>query len=375
MKLWRATKLNSSLGIQAKEKFNATEQCIIDNEIDKLLDKGVIEVTQHCRGEFISPIFIRSKKDGSHRMILNLKDLNTNVEYHHFQMETLQSAIALMRPGCHMASIDLRDAYYCVPIDTDYKKYLKFYWKGILYQFTCLPNGLASGPRVFTKIVKPIYSMLIQLGYLNTSYIDDSYLQGDTVQECQDNVSKTDHLLTQAGFVTHPDKSVYEPTQKLTFLGFALNSIKMRVTLTPERTANLKQLCLHALKHPKLTIRELAQLIGTLVSSLPGMQYGPLHYRSLEFLKTKALSLNKGNFDAVLTINSAGMEDLQWWVDNIERAFKPAVLPKADLPMHTDASKMGWGAIINGTTTGGRWTSLESQERINILALRAMLWD
>ena len=110
-----------------EEKFNATEQCIIDNEIDKLLGKGVIEVTQHCRGEFISPIFIRAKKDGSHRMILNLKDLNTNVECHHFKMETLQSAIALMRPGCYMASIDLRDAYYSVPIDPDYKKYLKFY--------------------------------------------------------------------------------------------------------------------------------------------------------------------------------------------------------------------------------------------------------
>ena len=32
----------------------------------------------------------------------------------------------------------------------------------------------------------------------------------------------------------------------------------------------------------------------------------------------------------------------------------------------------GEGAIINGTTTGGRWTSLESQEHINIVELRAM---
>ena len=155
-------------------------------------------------------------------------------------METLQSAIALMRPGCHMASIDLRDAYYSVLIDTDYKKYLKFYWKGILYQFTCLPNGLASGPRVFTKIVKPIYSKLRQLGHFNTSYIDDSYLQGDTILKCKENVSKTDHLLTQAGFVTHPDKSVYEPTQKLTFFEFVLDSIKMRVTLTPESIPSLR---------------------------------------------------------------------------------------------------------------------------------------
>ena len=185
-------------------------------------------------------------------MILNLKDLNTNVEYHNFKMKTLHSAIALMRPGFYMASIDLRDAYYSVPIDTDHKKYLKFYWKGILYQFTCLPNGLAFGPQVFTKIVKPIYSTLRQLGHLNASYIDDSYLQGDTIQECIDNVSKTDNLLTQAGFVTHPDKSVHEPTQRITFLGFVLDSIKMRVTITAKRITDLKQLCVHALSIPSL---------------------------------------------------------------------------------------------------------------------------
>ena len=160
------------------------------------------------------------------------------------------------------------------------------------------------------------------------------------------------------------------PLTKLSFLGFILYFIKMRVTLTPERIADLKQLCLHALKHPKLTIRELAQLIGVLVSSFPGVQYGPLHYRSLEIVKTKALTLNKGNFDAMLTINSAGMKDIHWWADNIEHVFKPVALPKVVITMHKDASKMGWGAVVNGTTTGGRGTSLESQE--NILEPRAL---
>ena len=46
--------------------------------------------------------------------------------------------------------------------------------------------------------------------------------------------------------------------------------------------------------------------------SFPGVQYGPLHYRALEILKTEALTPNKGNFDAMVTINSSGMEDLQW---------------------------------------------------------------
>lgn len=41
-------------------------------------------------------------------------------------MDTLQSVISLMTPNCFMASIDLKDAYYSVPIAVAHQKYLKF---------------------------------------------------------------------------------------------------------------------------------------------------------------------------------------------------------------------------------------------------------
>ena len=74
----------------------------------------MIKETTHCEEEFIS------KKDGTYRLILKLKNLNDHVEYHHFKMDTLQSAIRLMKQNCYMASVDLRDAYYSVPIDEEY---------------------------------------------------------------------------------------------------------------------------------------------------------------------------------------------------------------------------------------------------------------
>jgi hypothetical protein len=56
----------------------------------------------HKQGEYISPVFLRPKKDDSYRMILNLKQLNQSVEYVHFRMECLQSATRMMTPGCYM---------------------------------------------------------------------------------------------------------------------------------------------------------------------------------------------------------------------------------------------------------------------------------
>ena len=220
--------------------FTRQEQEVIDVEIDKLLIKAVISETSHCRGEYISTIFVRPKKDGGNRLILNLKSLNEHVEYHHFKMDTLQSAIRLITPNCYMASVDLRGAYYSVPIHNDDQKYLRFCWKGRLFQFTCLPNGLASAPRLFTKILKPVYAMLRQGDHLNVGFIDDSYLQWENREDCQANISDTCDLFSKLCFILHPVKSGLKPVQKLAFLGFVLSSVDMTVSLTPEKFSALR---------------------------------------------------------------------------------------------------------------------------------------
>ena len=65
-------------------------------------------------------------------------------------MDTLRSAINMMRPNFYVTSVDLKDAYYSVPIAQCEKKYLKFEWMGQFYKFTCFPNGLAFCQRKFT---------------------------------------------------------------------------------------------------------------------------------------------------------------------------------------------------------------------------------
>ena len=107
-------------------KFTEEQTKLVDLEIEKLLNKDVIVPCACEEGEFVSSIFTRPKKDGTLRMILNLKSLNKFVTYHHFKMDTIWTAIRLMTPGCYMASIDLKDAYYSVPIHTDFQKYVKF---------------------------------------------------------------------------------------------------------------------------------------------------------------------------------------------------------------------------------------------------------
>ena len=76
------------------------------------------------------------------------------MEYHHFNMETLQTVITLMHPQCWFASIDLKDAYFSVNVCEMDHIFLQFVFDGRLFSFKSLVQGLCTAPRVFTKLLK-----------------------------------------------------------------------------------------------------------------------------------------------------------------------------------------------------------------------------
>lgn len=209
-------------------------------EIAKLLSKRVIEPTGHSHGEIISNIFLRNKKDDSYRMILNLKKLNQYASKTHFKMDTLNTVIKLIENDCYMASIDLEDAYYSVSITPMDRKYLRFMWRGALFQFTCLPNGLSCAPRKFTKLLKPALSTLHLRGHVSSAYLDDMFLQGKTYKECVGIVIDSVQVVDSLGFVVHPAKSTFIRSQRLEILGFVLNSVEMTIRLTPDKATGLQ---------------------------------------------------------------------------------------------------------------------------------------
>ena len=102
---------------------------IINSEIQELKSKKVIVNTDKRKRDYISGVLTRSKKDGSHRMILNLKNFNKSICYRHFKMEPIQNVLSVIKKDAFMASIDLKDAFYSVPVAEYHQKYLKFFCK------------------------------------------------------------------------------------------------------------------------------------------------------------------------------------------------------------------------------------------------------
>ena len=139
-----------------------------------------------------------------------------------------------------MAVLDLKDDYYSVPINLQHRKFLRFEFKGTLYEFTCLPNGLSSAPRVFTKLMKPVLAVLRFKGYRIVRYIDDILLIAETPDKLSQVVADTIALLRTLGFTIHDTKSITVPSQIAKCFGFILNSRNMTISMVPEKADCIK---------------------------------------------------------------------------------------------------------------------------------------
>ena len=73
----------------------------------------------------------------------------------------------------HVQARPERHLYLSIPIHPAHQKYLRFWWKGNLYQYTALLFGLATATRVFTKVMKPILASLCSRGLRMVGYLDD----------------------------------------------------------------------------------------------------------------------------------------------------------------------------------------------------------
>ena len=336
------------------------------------MQKNIIVLANHSDGEFISQIFPRDKKSGDVRIVLNLSRLNEVVKYEHFKMEGLDHALSLMTNGCFFGSIDLKDAYFTVAIDPLFRKYLRFFWGGYLYEFTCLPNGYSAAPRVFTKIMKPIFSTLRSEGFLSVFYLDDSLLVANSFEECERNIQRTEELLMETGFVINRKKSSFIPSQEILFLGFILNSETMTVRLPGDKVDNIIKSAEDLLGLEVIKIRKLARFIGLVVSVLPAMTHGALFYRFLELDKIQALKENCGDFEKNCKLSNDSKEEVLWWKNNVSKSGKHIGIPSPTFCITTDASKSGWGCIFKTESANGNWTETEAEEHINVLELKAI---
>ena len=148
-------------GYKALQKDLALASCIQSllskNAIERV-EKGVLSLG------FYSQLFLVPKPHQRWRPLIDLSRLNPFLLVE-------RSISASLIPGEWVASIDLLDTYFHLPIHPNSRKYQQFCHNSQVFQFTFLPFGLAMAPPVFTMIVKDVKLMALSSGVTKTSPI------------------------------------------------------------------------------------------------------------------------------------------------------------------------------------------------------------
>ena len=236
------------MGIAVHQLPDQKQPAGLQQAVDALLLKGAIErVTNVTSLGYYSRLFLVPKKTGDLRPVIDLSTLNRHMVVSHFKMETQGSVHSAIRSQEWTVSIDIRDAYLHVPIHQAIRKYLRFVVNKKVYQFTCLPFGLVTSPREFTKLLRPVVALLRQQGVKLQVYLDNWLIRADTPEQAKLHAQTTIRVLHFLGWIINYEKSDITPSQDFQFIGMQFNT--RQFTVAPLPKMRLKVQSIHRPEH------------------------------------------------------------------------------------------------------------------------------
>ena len=258
-----------NLAKMSKKQFSLVEQ-----EVLEILEKGAIQKVTRAifeppkQGQFLSHLILVEEKDGGNRPVINLKNLSKFIPYEHFEMEGVHCLKFILEQDDFLWKIDLKEAYFSVPLNKNSQKFVRFQKSGNIYEFLCFSFGLGPAPRIFTKLLKVPIAFLRRVNIRIIIYLDDMLLMGRTLPEILMARDTLIFLLQYLGFVINLKKSVLHIVKQIEFLGLVIDTEKMTFTLSEEKLKHVSQQCQEIFKQPKTSVLNLTKLIDLLSSTV-----------------------------------------------------------------------------------------------------------
>ena len=340
----------------------------------ELLQKGVVEVIrdQSSPGMY-HRLFMRPKPDGTLRPIIDLSPLNKLIHNVTFKMETPASIRHALQQGEHTLQLDLKDAYFHIPIKKAYRKYMRFAVNGVVYQYRALPFGLSIAPRVFTKILKPILGMLRKAMVRVHAYLDDWLIRLLNQQTGFRTAFVTVLLLRSLGWLINFPKSFLFPRLEFEFIGLEWNTQANIMKPRLEKILKLKKSCRAAQPGKRISAKKMASLVGVIKWMAPYVPQGLMHLKKLQLKIRETWSQKTHGWNAQILVTRSMYDLLQWWTRPTNTHLGVVMkLPPPEKEIFTDASCHGFGAIMGNRQMAGVWSAKYKIKHINFLELEAV---
>ena len=270
-------------------------------------------------------------------------------------METVASVLLSVREGDFPASLDLKDAYFQIPIHRSSRKLLRFTSERTVYQFQALCFGLLTAPQAFTRVFAAVSAWAHSHGIRLLQYLDDWLILASLEREAKQSVQLLLSLCHTLGIVINEKKSDLVTSRTAKYLGMTIDTEAGKVFLAMEQVEKF------------LTVAEsfctmdapLAQLWQVVLGHLALLErlvpHGRLWMRTLQWHLKAHWSPESDPPSLPVPLPQEVRRDLSWWMvrDHLLTWVRFGT-PALDLHLYSDTSCSGWGAhLLDQHVSGG----------------------
>lgn len=365
----------------AERPVSARNLPAVHAELDRLVAIGLLREVPRGSARCRCPawLLIKQRADGTWklRIITDLRRVNEYLARRRFRQEGLREVRSLVQPGCVFGVADVRDAFVHVAIHPDDQQFLGFALAGREFVCTAAPFGLAHSPILWKKMMDVVLEDLRAQGVTCVCFVDDVLLIASSQEEYARSRSLLLSAFAKYGVQMAPDKMpAAVGVSTIKYLGLLVSSEPPAPSFSvpPDTLATINQRASQTLRGWEaggcFRAREIKSVVGKLQSVDLAVSATRLRTRELH----NCLGGRFGN--ARVSLSPQAAADLEWWAkltpQGGTRRMVPAPLT-APIRIWTDASKMGYGAVLEGQQFGADFPVEWRARSINQLELEAVL--
>lgn len=196
---------------------------ILNKELDSMLELDVVEPSH---SSWNSPVLLVRKKTGEYRFCFDGRRLNSVTKTDAYPLPRVDTILSMLRDAKYMSSIDLRKAFWQIPLDEDSKEKTAFSVPGRgLFHFKVVPFGFVNSAQCQQRLMDAVFGPKLEPKVF--CYLDDIIVTSSSFEEHIEILKEVFLRLKEANLTINLEKCEFFKTS-LKYLGFVVDGTGLR---------------------------------------------------------------------------------------------------------------------------------------------------